>query len=71
MHTPVEAHAVILCSPQFAGSPAATAFRDLSAELRPVGRGELESALNSRRSGRSASSRMGAVRSQKRKAEKS
>ena len=52
MHTPVEAHAVILCSPQFAGSPAATAFRDLSAELRPVGRGELESALNSRRSGR-------------------
>ena len=52
MHIPVEARAVLLCSRQFIDSRAAEACRELSAELRPVDRGELESALKSRRSGR-------------------
>jgi signal transduction histidine kinase len=52
MHASIEARAVILCSRQFAGSLAAAVCRDLAVELRPVDRGELESALRGRRSGR-------------------
>ncbi len=52
MHNPIEARAVILCSQQFAGSLAAAVCRDLGLQLRPVDRGELESTLRNRRSGR-------------------
>lgn len=52
MHAPDEVRPIVLCSPSFAGSPAAAACKGLSAELRPVDRAELERALGSRRSGR-------------------
>ena len=52
MHAPDEARPVVLCSHQFAASPAAPLCRTCAAELQPVDRAGLERALNARRRGR-------------------
>ncbi len=52
VHAPDEVRPLVLCSRSFAGSPAAAAVGELTAELRPVDVPELERALNTRRGGR-------------------
>ena len=52
MHAPDEARPIVLCSQSFVASPAAAACGDIHAELRPVGRAELERALGARQRGR-------------------